>query len=573
MKKAWYPLSVLALFSLVFSFLPAYYANAEWLQTASMRTRDVFFKIRRLSTAPPARAGEVTIVSIDEESCERLNARWPWSRRVVAELVDGLRAKGARVVGLNLSFTGLEDGQDASTLELARAVREHGNVVVGATFDRENKLMKPTEAIERAARHGYLEKIVDPDFSIRRSFLLRPYTEHRRGEEGAEDVTSDTSFERSFPLELMTAASSGEASKPRFDPDLGLLTVGRPRVGVYLRGDGSHVINYLVSDEDLTVVPAWEVVQGKASDKDFRGKVAIVGLTSSLFADTHPTPLGFLPGAVIHANEYVSVFSRRNLRFMPDKLEFLLSWASGACVLLLFLQRRFWLGILGFLLATTGLFFGSQVAFARDVVLEPFVLLLGPAAGALAGILASSLKLLLENRNLESRAIRDKLTDLYKYEYLRECLEEEWKRCKHASVPVSVVMTDLDRFKNINDILGHEAGNEMIRRAGQVIQSSVRHYDIVSRYGGDEFVILLWHANLEEAKAYRQRLRGLYETMARKLDEPLLHESSISIGVATYDPKANSAYPPDAQRLVEDADKDLFLDKEVRRKPGQTTGR
>ena len=126
-------------------------------------------------------------------------------------------------------------------------------------------------------------------------------------------------------------------------------------------------------------------------------------------------------------------------------------------------------------------------------------------------------------------------------------------------------MTDLDRFKKINDTLGHEVGNEMIKRAADVIRDSARRYDIVSRYGGDEFVVLLWHTNLEEAKAYRERLRGLYHAMAAKL-EPALQDSSISIGVASFDPAVNSSYPQDSQRLVEDADKDLFTDKESRRK-------
>jgi diguanylate cyclase (GGDEF)-like protein len=144
-------------------------------------------------------------------------------------------------------------------------------------------------------------------------------------------------------------------------------------------------------------------------------------------------------------------------------------------------------------------------------------------------------------------------------------LEDEWKRCQKGKLPVSIVMTDLDRFKQINDTLGHEVGNDMIKRAARVIKESVRGYDVVSRYGGDEFVILLWHTTQKEADAYRERLRGLYHGMAKQL-APELQGSSISIGVATYDPSVDPLYPTDTQKLIEEADKDLFADKESRRK-------
>ncbi|HTL69970.1 MAG TPA: CHASE2 domain-containing protein [Candidatus Eisenbacteria bacterium] len=550
------------MYSFLFWCLPSYLETSQILEKPLLQTRDLFFKIRRMAADPPPRLKDIVIVSIDSDSCDRLEARWPWSRRIFAKMIRELHAKGARIVGLNVSFTGLEEGGDASSRELGEAMREHGRVVIGATSDND-RLVKPSPLIaEGVARFGYLEKIVDADFAIRQSYLLRLYS---RG-------TSSTgaAFASSFPLQLLASdRSESEITEPHFDADLGLLTVGRPTLGVYLNPDGSYPINYVADDGDFKTIPAWKVVQGKIAEEEVRDKVVLVGLTGSVFGDTHPTPLGILPGIAIHANEYLALSSGRELRFVPDWATFALSWAAAVCVLLLFLFRRLWLGVFGFVIAAGGLFLGAQAAFAKDFVIEPFILMLGPFTATVAGVLSNSAKLLLENKGLETKVIHDKMTGLYKYEYLRECLEEEWRRCKRGNLPVSVVMTDLDRFKKINDTLGHETGNDMIRRAGAVIKESARRYDIVSRYGGDEFVVLLWHANLEEAKAYRQRLRDAYHQMAGKLEDPLLKESSISIGVASFDPAVDPKYPPDTQRLVEDADKDLFLDKESRRKPGE----
>ena len=557
MKKYAYPLTILVLFTAVFLCLPSYYSQSEALQKAALESRDLFFKIRHLSSPVPEEVKEVALVTIDEESCQKLGIRWPWSRKIFAEMVDQLKKNGARVIGLNVSFTGLESEDDAPSEALAQAMREHGLVVIGTTFDSENHLIKSNSKIAGAAlKIGYLEKIVDPDYAIRRSYLLRPYL--------TEKFSSGTDplFESSFPLQI--AASAG-GSAPRFDRGLGLLTVGDPKRAIFIGPDGDYTINYLASEDDFEKIPAWKVIQGKLTGNEVERKIVLTGLTSSLFSDTHPTPFGLMPGIAIHANELVSILSGRQLRFLPLQAAFFAAWLAGMVVLILFLLRRFLLACVSAAVIIFGLFFGAQFLFNRDLVIDVFILLLGPFLGVVSGITANSLKLLLENRGLETMVIQDKMTGLYTYDFLRLRLDEEWKKCVKSKTSVSVVMTDLDRFKKINDTLGHEAGNEMIRRTAAVIKESVRGYDVISRYGGDEFVILLWHANFSEAKAYRDRLRAMYHAMAKTL-APALQDSSVSIGVATFDPNnLDGTNPKSPQALVEEADKDLFLDKKSRK--------
>lgn len=569
MKKHTYTVAVLVVFSILFFCLPAYYENSEGLQNFSSQIRDIFFKIRHLSSNVPDEIKDVVIVTIDEESSGKLGIRWPWPRAVFARMIDELAKRGARTIGLNVAFAGLEGGDEASTLELARAMRDHGNVVIGVTFDKENSLVLPSPLLaEAVSGTGYLEKIVDPDFAIRRSYFLRPYWIQPLA--GGMPVPADpqdsgSRFEGSFPLRILASHLGSPGKGPRFDREKAVVSLGSSLRRVQLAHDGSYAINYLASENDFESLPAWKVAEGKFSEKDVRGKLVLVGLTSSLFTDMHRTPYGIMSGIGIHANEYLSVASGRLLRHLPGGATFVFSWLASLGVLILFVLRRFWLGMLGFLLIFFALFVGAQMTFQKDLVAEPFILLGGPILALVAGIIAHSLKLLLENKGLETRVIQDKLTGLYTYEFLRMRLEDEWKRCQKGRLPVSIVMTDLDRFKQINDTLGHEVGNDMIKRAARVIKESVRGYDVVSRYGGDEFVILLWHTTLKEAQAYRERLRGLYHAMAKEL-APELHSSSVSIGVATYDPSVDPLYPNDTQKLIEEADKDLFADKASRRK-------
>lgn len=562
MKKLIYKAAVLAIYSTFFLLLPLYLFHVEAYQKLILETRDIFFKIREVSSEAPERIDETLLVMIDDASCQKLDLRWPWPRTVFAKMIDRLNAAGARVIALNLSFTGLEGNDDQSTRELARAIGARPNAVIGVTFDDENRLIKPTPILaEVVGRYGYLEKIVDPDLCIRRSYLVRPYAK-KIGFSGSD------SFASSFALEIMAAysGSAGQGS-PEYDQDLGLVTVGvAPRRAVYADSEGAYTVNYLSGAADFEKVSAWKIIQGGFDPALVKNKVVFVGQSSALLSDRHPTPLGLQPGMVINANEFLSMLEDRQLRFVPDWLTLTLSWLVGLCVIGLFLLRRMWLGVLGGTLALGGLWLGAQILFFRDIVMEPLPLVWGPTLALAAGFVEISVRLLWENKHLETHAIHDKLTGLYRYEYLRESLEEEWKRCVRGKLPVSIVMTDLDRFKAINDNLGHEVGNDMIKRAAEVIRDSARRYDVVSRYGGDEFVVLLWHTNWLEAKAWRHRLRKAYEEMASKFDHVQLRASTISIGIATFDPSIDAHFPANPQSLIEEADKDLFLDKEAGRK-------
>src|SRR3989338_1039912 len=119
MKKKLFPLLVLFFFSFCFLFLPSFFQESQIIQKVSLNTRDIFFQIRHLSSPIPNDTKDILIVTIDEESCQKLEARWPWSRHLFAELVERLHSYGSGVIGLNVAFTGLEDGKEDSSQHLA----------------------------------------------------------------------------------------------------------------------------------------------------------------------------------------------------------------------------------------------------------------------------------------------------------------------------------------------------------------------------------------------------------------------------------------------------------------------
>ena len=124
----------------------------------------------------------------------------------------------------------------------------------------------------------------------------------------------------------------------------------------------------------------------------------------------------------------------------------------------------------------------------------------------LASILSLSLKNAQEYHKLREAAVTDSLTGVYNRKGLSDFLEKEFQRAKRYEKALSFVMIDMDDFKSINDSMGHQAGDYVLRELAGIFKGMVRQPDIVARYGGDEFVILLPETEFREAEILMRRI-------------------------------------------------------------------
>lgn len=183
---------------------------------------------------------------------------------------------------------------------------------------------------------------------------------------------------------------------------------------------------------------------------------------------------------------------------------------------------------------------------------------------------ATHASLIIENAGLlettKRLSITDELTQLYNFRHFQDRLKDEFYRAKRYNHKLSLLMCDIDYFKDYNDANGHEAGNEVLKKIARIMISSVREVDLVARYGGEEFVLLLIETGKDDAGLSAERLRQEIEK------ENFSHQEkqpdgnlTITIGVA--------GFPEDAtthKELIHHADEALYRGKKEGRNKATT---
>ena len=146
----------------------------------------------------------------------------------------------------------------------------------------------------------------------------------------------------------------------------------------------------------------------------------------------------------------------------------------------------------------------------------------------------------------------DGLTQIYNRRYFEETLERELARCNRYNRALSLVLIDIDHFKNVNDSYGHLAGDHVLKQLAGTIKTRIRREDILSRFGGEEFSLLLPEVDLAGAATLADKTRKVIEKHKFEFDRQHI-PVTVSLGVATIDGTQS-----DAQDLIRAADGKLY---------------
>jgi diguanylate cyclase (GGDEF)-like protein len=161
---------------------------------------------------------------------------------------------------------------------------------------------------------------------------------------------------------------------------------------------------------------------------------------------------------------------------------------------------------------------------------------------------------------LRERSSRDSLTGLFNRRYMEESLDREVRRAAREGYGLGILMADLDHFKQLNDAFGHAAGDDELRRIGRFLEAAVRGEDVACRFGGEEFVVILPKASLEDTRRRAEALRDGVKVRQSEEATRLYPSLTMSVGVAAYPEHGTSV-----EQLLVAADSAMYRAKALGR--------
>lgn len=505
-----------------------YLPKNAFLSTLSSKSSDFFFRYRYDRARLSETAGRIVIVNVDEETLLRVNQRWPLNRgfyeHFIRKIYDGDAAPAA--VGIDLIFSGKSDRPDED-VSLARALKKAGSVVIASYFNDEGRLILPEETLAKSAKAvGFISSPRDYDLVIRRAYpsiFLK---------DGAQD--------HSFVLKTFSAAKN-------IDPkSLAVPVNGR---------DHTFRINYLARPKDFKTVPFWKALSMEPAGT-FKGKIVLVGTDIEMNHDVYPTPLGLMSGVAINANILMELLLNRFPGGLPAAFNLALLVATGFLVGFATDRLHNVKGLILCAAVVAGAFYGTVILLSKDIVFDFFGLAFVSAASFISVAISKHISVLIENARLRKLALTDGLTGLYAFRYFEIKLNGEMKAALTGNADLSLIIFDIDHFKVINDTYGHDLGNKILKKVAMTIKRHARRSDMVARFGGDEFAMVLPRADTATGKRLAEAVRKAVEETVLNWQGKAV-KATISAGVSSL----SGARPASASDLIKSADGALYKAK------------
>ena len=475
--------------------------SSVYLSQINLAGKDFMLQLRHSLRKPPPEVNDLILVTVDDASTQKLKYKWPFPRMVYGKLVSNILAFQPKIIGFDFVFQG-EDQIPGSDQILVDSLSKTGNVILASYLDHEGHLISPEPSIlSTAYRTALVNKLMDKDGTIRRAplFLKDPITKENR---------------LSWETEIFLKAKNLNPPKSFENPDSAVIETNENPIRIPA-SRGIMDIDFTVTTKDLPTVSLWEVLEGKINESDFKGKIVLVGLTALALHDFHPTPLKILPGLVVNANVILTLLRQSFFLRIPFVFTWLLIFLA---VWLIFEVTEHYSVLTSFFtvlaISVTFLLVGFLLLWWNivwDLTVATFICLLA----FFAALLYKQFQTTLENIRLQEESVRDPLTGFYTRRFLEVHLKLDVKKALSrgrnfgAVNEVSLVMIDLDNFKLVNDSFGHQEGDRVLQKLGASIRTSVRKDELVCRYGGDEFCVILPGASLQNAVQFAEKLRLL----------------------------------------------------------------
>ena len=530
----------------------------EWL------TYDSWFRFRPLETKDT----RVVVVTISESDISELG-QWPMSDHTLSKLITKISQQQPRAIGLDI-YRDLP--VQPGTAELEAVFRSTPNLI--GVEKLVGKGVKPSPILKQQEQLALADLVRDADGKIRRGLLA------------VELDNGQIQLGLATKVALMYLAAEG--IEPKSVGNTGKISLGKAELVPFRSNDGGYIradnggfqilINYRGTEASFPQISLIDVLNRQIPADLMNDRLVLIGSIAPSLNDFFATPYSNspanqfhdLPGVFVHANLASQILSgalegRNSIQTVSEPWEWIwiFVWTcslslgnlvlldrqlhSRAALLIIFISTLLFIVIPGLALIGIGylLFLGG---FWLPVISPLFSLTLS--------VITINWYY---NYSQEKLALIDSLTQIPNRRCFDEFLDKQWKQSKVKQLSLSVIICDVDFFKQYNDTYGHQAGDLCLQKVAQTLTQSVRNSDLAARYGGEEFVIVLPNTPSEAALTIAQRFCDRLKTLQiPHLKSQAGDYVSISCGVAS----ANFDLVNTPEELVANADKALYKAKE-----------
>lgn len=521
-----------------------------WLQPSEWAAFDLYIQLRPIEPVDE----RIIIVGV-EESDIRYLGKWPTSDRILAQILRKIRAQQPKVIGLDL-YRDVQVGDGYAELEEVFKNTPNLIGIEKSIGDRFNTIIAPPPALKALGRVSANDVIVDPDGRLRRAFLY-PMPE------GNKKLPS-----LGLAVSLVYLKGMGIEPQSSKSGDLQLgKTVFKPLEntdGGYIRTDAGGyqvLMNYHGSSLKFRQVSLEDILENRIDPQLMRDRIVLIGAQTPSLNDIFYTPYSSnfitsptqISGVEFQANIVKMILGavlddRPIFKVWTDVGEelWIISWALiGATIIWILSTRRLLLLISSvflfsfFLIGSTYLLFLAGwwipitpclfTYIGSMLVMQSYTYI--HRLRELNTALVDSIELLAHD------ASHDALTGLPNRILFMDRVEHAIKYSKrHPEYVFAIFFIDLDRFKMINDSLGHSVGDLFLQAIGQVLQDCLRSIDMVARLGGDEFTILIDDIqDVNEALVVADRILNKFLSPIFIQNQAIFPSASIGIVINTQD--------------------------------------
>ena len=510
---------------------------------------------------------KIVLVDMGEDSVKRIG-RWPWPREWHATMITVLSRYGAEAVVFDVIFSERSGELGDGAMEEAMASSGRVYIPYAVEFDRFDKekrewniwnIISPLDNLSKRSKgEGHITLVPDQDGIIRSIPLI---VEH----EG-----------RVFPqLGLKVACDI-------LGLDVMKYKIIKTPLSRYIKiGDKKENALYIPVDERNQILVNWAAPWGKAFKhysyidtitsyervlskntphiilEGFKDKICIIGLTAPGLHDIKPNVLQpAYPAVGTNANIINSILNRDFIRKAPRWLDSFLILFMGIFLSMNITKVK---PIRGASIAVLMLAAYTLMSFTILDSMGLWVVLIHPLAAILLSYLVitfyNQIVIAIEQSKLYTLATKDGLTGLFVVRHFNLLLEAEINMIESRGGELAILMIDVDHFKEINDRYGHQAGDFILKGVADIVISYCRQLDVPSRYGGEEFIMMLPGAALSDAATVAERMRRRIEGNSFRRGN-IEYRVTISVGVASFKEKDTK------DDLIKKADKALYEAKE-----------